>query len=89
MAKTPANPKEYLIRSKFYKATSIVFIVIGMIAFLALYISNVEGRVMEALRNPGTILMFIIPFLPAIVLSMLGSKNEKKYLKMTENQSQK
>lgn len=89
MAKSPANPKEYLIRSKFYKAASIVFIVIGLIAFMVLYVANVEGRVMEALKNPVTILFFIIPFLPAIVLSMLSSKNEKKYLKMTEGQSPK
>lgn len=89
MAKAPVNPKEYLIKSKFYRAVSLVFVVIGLIAFLMLYIANVEGRVMEALKNPVTILFFIIPFLPAIVLSMLASKNEKKYLKMTEGHSAK
>lgn len=89
MAKAPVNPKEYLIKSKFYRAVSLVFVVIGLIAFLMLYIANVEGRVMEALKNPVTILFFIIPFLPAIVLSMLASKNEKKYLKATESNSAK
>lgn len=89
MAKAPVNAKEYLIKSKFYRAVSLVFVVIGLIAFLMLYIANVEGRVMEALKNPVTILFFIIPFLPAIVLSILASKNEKKYLKMTESNSAK
>ena len=89
MAKAPVNPKEYLIKSKFYRAVSLVFVVIGLIAFLMLYVANVEGRVMEALKNPVTILFFIIPFLPAIVLSILASKNEKKYLKATEGSSPK
>lgn len=83
MSKEATNPKEYLIKSKLYKGASIVFVILGLIVFMILYISNVEGRVLEALRNPFTLLMFVVPFLPAIVLSMVASKNEKKYLKLT------
>lgn len=86
MAKTtePVNPKEYLIKSKFYKVASMVFVVLGLVVFMVLYIANIEGRFMEALKNPFTIGIVIIPFLPAAVLSILSDRNEKKYLKLTE-----
>lgn len=86
MAKTsePINPKEFLIRSKFYRGVSMVFVALGLVVFMFLYIANVEGRLMEALKNPFTIGMFIVPFLPAAVLSILADRNEKKYIKLTQ-----
>lgn len=61
-----------------------VFVALGLVVFMLLYIANVEGRLMEALKNPFTIGMFIIPFLPAAVLSVLADRNEKKYIKLTQ-----
>ncbi len=86
MAKStgPTNPKEFLIKSKFYKAVSLVFVVLGLVVFMILYVANVEGRLMEALKNPFTIGMFIIPFLPAAILSFMADRNEKKYNKLTQ-----
>ncbi len=86
MAKSsgPTNPKEYLIKSKFYRAVSLVFVVLGLVVFMIIYVSTVEGRIMEALKNPFTIGMFIIPFLPAAVLSIMADRNEKKYHKLTQ-----
>ena len=84
MAKTPSsNPKEFLLKAKFYRVASMVFVVLGLIVFMILYVANVEGRLLEALKNPFTIGMFIIPFLPAAVLSILADKNEKKYTKLS------
>ena len=86
MAKTPpvpVNPKEFLIKAKFYRAVSMVFVVLGLIIFMILYVANVEGHLIEALKNPFTLGMFIIPFLPAAVLSIIADKNEKKYIKLT------
>jgi hypothetical protein len=81
MAKSavPVNPKEYLIRAKIYRVAAMVFAAIGLIVTVVTYASYVEGRVLEALRNPFVIGMFILPFLPAIVLSLVARKNEKKY----------
>ena len=87
MAKStaPVNPKEYLIKAKFYRVVSYIFIALGFVIFMILYAANVEGRLMEALKNPFTIGMFIVPFLPAAVLSILSDRNEKKYNKLTQS----
>ena len=85
MAKStaPVNPKEFLIKSKFYRGVSLVFVVLGIVVFMILYNANVEGRLIEALKTPFTIAMFVVPFLPAAVLSYMASKYEKKYLKLS------
>lgn len=82
-ADTPVNPKEYLIKAKFYRVVSMIFVALGLVVFMILYVNTVEGRVMEALKNPMTLGMFIVPFLPAAVLSIIADKNEKKYIKLT------
>lgn len=44
-----------------------------------MYVKNVDGRLVEALRNPLTIFIFLVPFVPAAVLSFLADRAEKKY----------
>ena len=78
------NPKEYLIRAKFYRTFSLIFVVLGIIIFSFLYVANVDGRLIAALKNPFTLGIFIIPFLPAAVLSFLAARNEKRYYKLVE-----
>ncbi len=61
-----------------------VFVVLGLVVFMVLYVANIEGKMMEALKNPFTLAIFIVPFLPAAFLSWLADRNERKYLKMIE-----
>lgn len=89
MAKAPKTAKEYLVKAKLYQIISIAFVSIGIVIFLILYIKNVEGNLVEALRNPYTILIFLVPFFPAAVFSMLSSRAEKKYYEMTKNSQKK
>lgn len=84
MAKAPTNPKEFLIRAKLYKATALLFVVLGLVVFMGLYFANISGRLMEALRDPTTLVIFVFPFLPAAFLSWLSAKNEKKYEKLSQ-----
>jgi hypothetical protein len=44
-----------------------------------MYVKNVDGRLVEALRNPLTIFVFLVPFVPAAVLSFLADRAEKRY----------
>ena len=85
MAKTATtvNPKEYLIKAKIYRVASMVFVALGLVVFMILYVNTIEGRVMEALKSPMTLGIFIVPFLPAAILSLIADKNEKKYIKLT------
>lgn len=81
--------QEYLIKAKLYRFMSLVFVTLGIFVFCALYIQNVEGKLVEALKNPMTIAIFLVPFFPAAVLSFLADSAEKKYKKMTEGNAQK
>lgn len=80
----PSNPKEFLVKAKLYRFASYMFLAIGIVAFGMLYVKNLDGRLMDALREPSTILIFVMPFLPAIILSLLGIKADKKYRELSK-----
>ena len=73
------DPRELLVKSKLYRFASLLFVTIGIFIFCALYIQNVEGRLMAAIKDPLIILIFVFPFLPEDLLSFLADKAEKKY----------
>lgn len=81
--------QEYLIKSKLYRFMSLVFVTLGIGVFCVLYVQNVEGKLMQALKDPMIITIFLVPFFPAAVLTFLADSAEKKYKKMTEANSQK
>ncbi len=78
------TPQEYLIKAKVYRFVSLLFVTLGIFIFCVMYIQNVEGRLVEALKEPMTIAVFLIPFFPAAVLTYLADSAEKKYKKMIE-----
>ncbi len=67
------------MKAKVYRFTSLLFLTIGIILFCVMYVKNVDGRLVEALQNPLTIFIFLVPFAPADVLSLLEDRAEKKY----------
>jgi len=79
MAAKEKDPKEYLVKSKLYRFTSLLFVTIGIFVFCILYIQNVDGRFFEAIRDPFTVSIFLVPFIPAAILSFLADSAEKKY----------
>ncbi|MEK7802032.1 MAG: hypothetical protein AAB276_06220 [Pseudomonadota bacterium] len=76
---TEKNPQEYLIKAKLYRFTSILFVIIGFFIFIGLYSKNIDGRLIEALKDPKTIFIFIAPFLPAVLMNFVADKAEKKF----------
>ena len=52
----------------------------GLGVFLVLYVQNIEGTFFSALTNPFIITIVIIPFLPAVVLSWIARRVERKYI---------
>ena len=81
--------QEYLIKSKLYRFMSLLFVTLGIFVFCILYVQNVEGRLWEALKDPMTISVFLLPFFPAAILTVLADGAEKKYKKMTEKTAAK
>lgn len=80
MAAVNNEARILLVKSKLYRTFSLVFVTLGIFIFCFLYINNVDGRFLEAMRDPYTILVFLIPFLPAAVLTFIADRFEKKYL---------
>jgi hypothetical protein len=83
------SPQEYLVKSKLYRFMSLLFVTLGIFVFCALYIQNVEGRLVEALKDPMTIAIFLLPFVPAAVLTILADSAEKKFREMTKKDTPK
>jgi len=80
------TPQEYLVKSKLYRFMSLLFITIGIFVFCVMYVQNVEGKLLQALKDPMVITVFLVPFFPAAVLSFLADRSEKKYIKMLQAQ---
>lgn len=76
--------REILLRSKIYKWLTVVFAVFGFLVFIMVYAKQYRGDVMVALGNPWIVASLLIPFLPAFVLSLMTSKEEKKLEKAYE-----
>ena len=68
---------------------SLLFVTLGIFIFCALYIQNVEGRLVQALKDPMTVFIFLLPFLPAAVLTILADGAEKKFKQMTKKDTPK
>lgn len=68
-----------LMKSKIYRLLALIFAFTGLAVFVVLYLRNVEGQLFEALRQPVIVAIILVPFLPAIVLSILGQKTEKAF----------
>lgn len=88
MGKAPATPKEILIKSKLYKFSAAVFAIFGVFLFVILYIQQVEGDLLRLFSDVRMISIFLVPFLPAAVLSILSQRLERKYLAMIEKKSE-
>ncbi len=74
---------------KLYRLLSILFLCTGLFTFILLYLRNIEGRLLDALSEPMTIIMIVFPFIPAVILSILAKSSEKKFLVLKEKQAKK
>lgn len=69
-----------LAKARLYRVFAIVFAVVGAMLFIHLYLNNIQGRVLASFTNPSILFMLLVPFLPAIVLSWIAARMEKKVL---------
>lgn len=55
-------------------------VVVGMAVFVFLYFTKIEGRLLEALSDPRTIIIVLMPFLPAAVMTFLAERAQTKFM---------
>ncbi len=78
------NPRDMLRQARAYEIFGTFFALAGLLTFIILYVRNIEGRLFEAIANPSTLLMIVMPFLPSVVLTNKAKALRKKALLMLE-----
>jgi Na+/proline symporter len=56
--------------------------VIGLMIFISLYKKYGSDNVLETLSSFHFVVMLVIPFLPAAVLSAISARHERQYIKI-------
>jgi hypothetical protein len=79
--------RELLIKTRVYRFFALAFALMGTVIFIFLYFKHLDGRLLEALTDLKTVVMIIVPFLPAAVLAALAAKTENKFYDLLHDQS--
>jgi hypothetical protein len=72
---------ELVLKARLLRLFARIFAVVGLIVFVGLYMKNVNGGLFSALTDPFVIVILVVPFLPAAVLSWKAARLEKQYIK--------
>jgi hypothetical protein len=75
----PNEARDLAIKARAYRFVAIIFVLIGLMLFAYMYSTKIQGNFQVLLHNPFLVSIFILPFLPAVFLSLLASHNEKKF----------
>lgn len=81
---TRLKAREMLLRSRIYRFIALVFAALGLVMFLYLYFHRLDGDMMHALSKPGTVLVILLPFLPAAIMSWLAVRAENRFMALLE-----
>ncbi len=81
---TRLKARELLLRSRLYRFIALVFFCLGLALFAFLYYQHVEGDVVAALRRPATVMILLLPFLPAVIFSWMTMRTENRFMKVLE-----
>lgn len=71
--------RKLLMKAKLYRASALFFAITGILLFIQMFVTKIQGHFLDAMRDPFTILIILIPFLPAIVLSIMAQKAEREF----------
>ena len=70
--------RRYLIKAKLYRFMAICLAIVGLVVFFFQYMEHVEGKLATIISSPQLVLIFLLPFLPAAVLSWLSMRAYNK-----------
>jgi len=74
--------KALLMKARLYRMIAMVFAFVGLVVFMVLYFKYIEGNILEALSSPSLVVIILVPFLPAIVISWLSVKAEDRFYRL-------
>lgn len=81
--------KQIFIKAKFYRFMATAFAITGLILFAFNYFQFSSGDFFYALSQPDFIVIILMPFIPAALLSWMAMRLEKKTEKMDKQRKGK
>lgn len=84
--------RELYLKSKIYRFFAVVFAGVGLFVFAHIYFNFSNGNFFKAVSDPFFIVLIIFPFVPAIMMSMIAARLEKRvteFLKQPETEPPK
>ena len=72
--------REYLLKTRLYRFIALCFLIAGVALFIVLYLRYIQGDALAALRQPVLVLILLIPFIPAAVLTSMAGKAQKNLM---------
>jgi hypothetical protein len=80
--------RKIIIRARVYRLFAILFAGAGVIIFVILYLQQMEGDIVNALKDRAFLTILLLPFLPAFILSLIAKRLESKYFKLVAREKQ-
>lgn len=71
-----------LIKSRIYRFLAVASAFVGLMVLVSLFFKHIDGKLLSALTDPSIIAMITVPFLPAIVFSLMAQKMERDFAKL-------
>jgi hypothetical protein len=78
-----------LIKAKFNRFAAILFAAAGFFIVLSLYWKFYDGSFVQAAKSPISVLLLLVPFLPAAFLARRAQKLEKKLFMLLKDSEDK
>lgn len=68
-----------LLKARIFRVFALAFAVFGLLLFGVIYSRHAGGDAFAALKDVRIVTIILVPFLPAIVLSFIANRAEKKF----------
>lgn len=84
-----AEARLLIANARINRFFALVFALGGLAVFMMLYFRYINGGMLDALKRPSTVMIILIPFLPAAILARKSSKLEKQFHKLIGSETGK
>lgn len=76
--------RKLLVKIYSYRVTGVIFTVVGLVYFAAIYTQVANGSFLRLLERPVLMLWLIAPFIPSSLLFWMQGRVEKKLRTLLE-----
>lgn len=70
-----------MAKTRLYTMFSLIFVVVGAVLFAYIYFVRYSGNI-TAVANPVELILIVVPFIPAGIMTFLSKRSEGKAVKL-------